>query len=608
MEAGKHNLKELFQKDLRYIIPEFQRPYVWNQERQWDPLWEDVRNLCEEICEISHDHGGDIAAAEAKVGSHFMGAIVLQQIPTSVSEVEQRAVIDGQQRMLTLQLLLDAAEDVIRKRGYAKEAVRLSKLVLNDPELTDGDEKFKLWPANVDREAFRIAMMNDGDTVGHTDVDQSSLVVQGHQYFGLQIDEWLSQESKHDEDQKVQALLTALMGLIELVVIDVKTGDDAFVIFETLNARGTPLLASDLIKNFVLQTADKQGNSKIDIYKEYWKSFEDKWWRKEIVQGRIKRPRVDVFLNYWLVLRKKDEVQSHDVFPLFKQHVKDNAKTIFEIGEDVQRYGTIYRNMSKVDPATRTGLFMHRWNTMQALVFTPVLMLLLEAKEQDLPTDRFHNCLQIIESFLVRRMICRLTTKDYNRLVFEILTVLSEDPGSADILLIEFLSSQEADSRFWPNDQYVLSEISTLPLYRLLSKGRLRLVLEGIENHLRSDKAETDIFVRSILQIEHILPQKWTEHWPLPAANEPDYMRQFEERERYKHTIGNLTLVSGKLNASVSNGPWSTKRVALNDHSVLFLNKHILQTTSPDLFAEKHILERSQELGKMICKIWPHSG
>ena len=246
MEAGIHTVKELFQRDIRYIIPTFQRPYVWKQELQWEPLWDDVRNIAERYADELEKAGDHPAKAEQAAGTHFLGAIVLQQIPAPIAEIDRRDVIDGQQRMATLQILLDAAQEVIEKEGHKKEALRLRKLVLNDEDFAEGDERFKLWPTSGDRDAFRAAMTNDQDTQGF----ESSLVVQAHEFFSLQIGEWLHAVDVDKRAQRAHALHTALIGLVELVVIDLKIGDDAYVIFETLNARGTPLLASDLVKNF----------------------------------------------------------------------------------------------------------------------------------------------------------------------------------------------------------------------------------------------------------------------------------------------------------------------------------------------------------------------
>ena len=122
MDANKHTIKQLFQKDVRYVIPAFQRPYVWTQERQWEPLWDDVRIVAERFAEALDEEVGREALAEQKTGTHFLGAIVLQQMPTPTVEIERRDVIDGQQRMMTLQLLLDAAQEVLEVDGHEKEA------------------------------------------------------------------------------------------------------------------------------------------------------------------------------------------------------------------------------------------------------------------------------------------------------------------------------------------------------------------------------------------------------------------------------------------------------------------------------------------------------
>lgn len=98
MDANTKSVKSLFNGPISYRIPPFQRPYCWNLERQWEPLWEDIKRLAER-------HGSDDA-----VTPHFMGAIVLQPLSSSTGEVTKRFVIDGQQRLVTIQLLLKAAE------------------------------------------------------------------------------------------------------------------------------------------------------------------------------------------------------------------------------------------------------------------------------------------------------------------------------------------------------------------------------------------------------------------------------------------------------------------------------------------------------------------
>ena len=97
--------KVLFQKEVRYTIPPFQRPYVWSQDDQWEPLWEDVRNAAEDYLEKLERSGYDEVEAERKTNPHFMGAVVLKQVPTRARDTSQRKVIDGHQKVTTLQLL-----------------------------------------------------------------------------------------------------------------------------------------------------------------------------------------------------------------------------------------------------------------------------------------------------------------------------------------------------------------------------------------------------------------------------------------------------------------------------------------------------------------------
>lgn len=108
---------------------------------------------------------------------------------------------------------------------------------------------------------------------------------------------------------------TTLFALLQLVVIDLSAEDDAAVIVETLNARGTPLLASDLVKNYVLRAARTADLDADALHARHWARLENGWWRAKVRQGRLRRPRLDTFLGHWLVLRTASEVQSHEVFP-----------------------------------------------------------------------------------------------------------------------------------------------------------------------------------------------------------------------------------------------------------------------------------------------------
>lgn len=597
MQADTLTLKALFQKEVRYVIPTFQRPYVWTQEGQWEGLWEDLRNAAEWYLEELERANGNNALAEEQAKKHFMGAVVLQQMPTPTADIDVRTVIDGQQRLTTIQLLLDAAQEVMEEREL-READRLERLVLNN--FAVGDERFKLWPANLDQDGFRACMTN-GVPVPETLAD--SLIVQAHDYFRLQIKEWLNAAATPEEEQsRSHGLETALFGLLVLVVIDLQTADDPFVIFETLNARGTPLLASDLVKNYVLQRASSLGLPADELYASEWKPLEERWWRTEVRQGRLYRPRIDVFLNYWLMMRMAAEVQTNEVFPTFKEYAERNGSEIDDIARDLHAVGDVYRAFDDFDPWSVTGTFFYRWRTIDAGVTTPLLLWLFSHEE--LEDARLELSLLTLESFLVRRMICRMTTKNYNELFLELLSRL-ETAGSsaADEVIVGYLAEQAADARVWPSDRDFETALIEFPLFRLLTRPRLRIILEALEDATRTALAEEQHAPRSTLTIEHVLPQRWHAHWPLPYSEND--LELAATRDRVLHTLGNLTLVNGKLNPTLSNGAWPAKQQLLSAHTVLHLNKELLDEWGRVTWDETAIRERGLVLAERAKKLWP---
>lgn len=601
MQAEPLTVKKLFQKDVRYVIPPFQRPYVWTQEEQWEPLWTDVRSAAERYLDALSETGGDRPKAERGTGTHFLGALVLQQELTASAEIETRTVIDGQQRITTLQILVDAAQEALEELGDRPEAGRLSRLVLN--AFADGDDMFKVWPTTTDQAAFRAAMTNGAATDSHAE----SLIVQAHEFFRLQVRDWLDEPYEGtDRDTRVHALETALLGLLELVVIDLGSGDNAYLIFETLNARGTPLLASDLIKNFLLRAASDQGLDSGALHQESWKALEAQWWRDEIRQGRLSRPRLDVFLNYWLVMRLAEEVPSHTLFLRFQDYATDAATgDALAVARDIRHVADRFNALEHIDEWSREGVFLHRWRTMDAGVTTPVVLWLYSQPSGALDPDERMLCLWAIESYLVRRMACRMTSKDYNRLFLDLLVALRDAAtGSVVPTLVSALSASDAESRLWPSDIRLAHAFAELPLYRLLTRGRLRILLEGIEEALRGPKAEETRVPRGKLTIEHVMPQKWEANWPL-NEDVADFDEAVHVRERAIHTLGNLTLVNHKLNPSMSNAKWGTKAVALAEHSVLRLNQGLLSTYRDAPFAEPQIAERAKALAEIAADIWP---
>jgi hypothetical protein len=244
METQVRTPQMVFMQPQRLIVPLFQRPYVWNQETQWEPLWEDVSRIAERI----------FSKPEERHQPHFLGAVVLQQMPNQSGLMQQRTIIDGQQRLTTLQLLLDALAAELAAVSAGSSAARIEPLVVNaEPFCTKPEDRFKVWPTNRDRPAFN-EVMGAKPPVNHAAlVYRREKMAQAHQYFSEQAREWLREKGADNEQARATAIERTARELLQIVVIDLAADENAQEIFETLNARGAQLTAADLIKNFIFQ-------------------------------------------------------------------------------------------------------------------------------------------------------------------------------------------------------------------------------------------------------------------------------------------------------------------------------------------------------------------
>jgi hypothetical protein len=605
MKAETWNPAEIFGHHVRYVVPLFQRPYVWNRDEQWEPLWSDVRTVAERILDTPVGYGVE------PVPPHFLGAVVVDQPLVLAGYIRTSHVVDGQQRLTTLQLLLDAAQLVTEQYGADIDAKALRVLVLNEPSIAaNDDEIFKVWPTDRDQDAFRAAMTNDAPVPKDL---ATSAIAQCHRYFVNAISDWA--EVVGDPDKaitKLNALTQALRTHLRLVVIHLEPGDNAQVIFETLNHRGTPLLAADLIKNLLFQVAQAQEIELNSLYQRRWRELDSDYWRQRIARGRQYVPRIDIFVNYWLVMRLLREVQSDRIFAEFRDHVMRERPDVEELMVGLRSDAQIYATMDSLSPASAAGRFYYRViRAMDTAVVTPFFLWILRWPAESLPPAQRDKALRVMESWLVRRALCRLTSKDINRLMLDLLIKLnSAGPAAAGDVTEAFLLEQNADSRFWPSDDMVREALFQAPIYKALLRARVRMVLEALEDQLRSKMSE-DVGCPRNLTVEHVMPQAWREHW---AGDDPDDMAA-ARRDRLVHTLGNLTLVTSKLNPSMSNKPWTGadasarglgnagKWDALLEHSTLKLNAELVKINR-ETWTDQTIRDRTSNLIELILGIW----
>lgn len=584
--------KEIFSPNRRLLVPLFQRPYVWSQEDQWEPLWTDMVSVA------ARQFRGDM------VKPHFLGAMVLEAIETDTGdELDMRLVIDGQQRMTTLQIALEALCDLCGELKQDKHHKLLLKVTRNDAEAcNEEDERFKLWPTTVDQEHFRRVMTCRSPAelkaaYGRSleDIEIGHALGDCYLYFHQAMMEWL-RPSDDGFDKRVEALSLTMRDKLRLVVIDLKEEDDAQVIFETLNARGTPLLPADLVKNFLFHRARLEKQNIDALYQKYWKPFDenDSYWRKEFGRGHTARARIDWFLQNYLSARKQDEVSTGHLYTAFRDFSLKQG-TAAERLADLHRYAQVYRSFDEQPEGSREAVFFERVRAMDILSAYPCVLELFAAHSNR--KTEVLKVLEDIESFLVRRMVCGLNTRGYNRLFVD---VLKQIPGDSQVAarVRGFLKAFSADSNRWPDDEEFRKAWVKKPIYDMLVQARVRMLLEALEQRLRGEKTEAITFQRK-LQIEHLLPREWKQHWPLPDGISGEEAK--ERRDHLLHTIGNLTLLNERLNPSVSNSGWDSKRRAILEHSALNLNRTLGETWS-----EETIRQRSENLFKTATAIWPH--
>lgn len=597
MKTDVITFNDLFYQNVQYQVPNFQREYVWTLEDQWEGLWEDIQDTAEEYLRNLNTVGSE-AGAQQRTRRHFMGAVVIQQTLGTIAGTKKCLIIDGQQRLTTVQLLLRAALDVVTVVARDNDAANLEQLVVNQ-RATDED-RLKLRPADRDIYAFRSVM-----EPRPPQVHGNSQVFAAYVYFKERVYRWLSEGDMWSLSLKIHALETSLLGLFELVTIDLTPDDDPNIIFEVLNARGTPLSPSDLIKNHMLHAASKEGTDG-EVHDEYWSYFQDDWWRTEVRQGALVRTQLDIFLNYWLASVIAEEIKSHRVYPKFAEYVKvereSNSFAIRSIAREIKRCGKIYREWDQQEPASTLGRFFYRGSKCGLGGMSPLILWLFSQPRETLPRDELLHIIANVESFLVRRALCRVITAGLNRLSITLLRQVRETSGSEiGARLTDALASGRGAAR-WPSDDEVEQALLGQPLYGRVGVPKIRMILAALEQTRREDDPYTQALDLEAdkLTIEHILPRSWREVWTLPDTED----REIREvrRDRLVDTLGNLTLLTGKLNSHISNGLWKDKRAKLKEHPGLYLNQDLTELES---WSDDAIEDRGRRLLEDIQQIWP---
>jgi hypothetical protein len=610
MEAKTWALGEILKPERRYIVPTFQRSYEWTEEKQWRLLFADLlatadrlfqRRLFARMTESQPD--------EASVSPHFLGAIVCDSLPYPAGGVALRAVIDGQQRLTTLQLLLRGLLDVVQEEDTGGElkgkAKSLSKMISNDEDSgASPEDVYKLWPRRDDRVLWPAAMSDKVPAYGKSD----HLYMQARRYFADAARASLSEIAGDERIDRLRALVDAADTLFKLVVIDLEKNDDAQVIFEVLNGRQTPLSASDLVKNLIFLRAEFAKAEHLDeMYDRYWSGFDDAWWTKKVGTGHAARGQRDVLLSVWLTATTATDVSVGNLYGEVRAYLdREKPKTEELLGAlkaFAEAYQEVYAERHVDDETLRRayGNLIKLGN----LTSIPLLTWLRTLPEEFLGPVEHREAVQAVESFTVRRMIAGSGwgTRNYGQIFVKVMAdAKSAAKGGVRDTIVEALRVAG-----WPSDDELRTAMLGNNFYGQNQK-RQRLVLGAIDSRLRADdpKQAPAAVDYSTLQIEHVLPDKWEKHWPFgEALDEIDLIKAKDARNLAKNRIGNLTLVTQHFNGSVSNLGWDAKQPEFAKQSSIILN---LAIAAVPRWGEQSIEERGSAFAAVAAKVWPSAG
>ena len=621
MKSDTVTVQEVFQDRRQYRVPFYQRPYVWSEEEQWKPLWDDIVEKAESRLENAET-----------VAPHFLGAIVLEPQPRDgLRGVESFHVIDGQQRLTTLQYFLAALTIAVRDKKVDAILPILEGCIWNSntdtmkqPEV----EVFKLWPTFRDRASFDAALKSESlealkarFPASFTQAGALRKIGVDHPpsleaiwYFRAEIEKWVA--GREDVLTLLEKLAEAALQYLKFVSIVLEPQDDAQVIFETLNGRGAELHATDLIRNFIFMRADRDGADAGLLYSSLWCQFEDPFWAQPQRRGRLKRPRLEWFMQSTLQAELGEETDVGRLYEGYKRFAQPTPAQ--RQLEKLSVYGEKYRQFilgSDDHPVGKFGRQIAAWDA------SPVHPLALAVACSNLPADIQEKIFDDLVSYVVRRAICGLSNKSYNKVFLQLLKRIREGNLTRE-RVHSALSSLKGDTSRWPTDREFMSAWLNEPIVgRLGEVARVRSVLATLELGLRSSKSEEKTLSdMSDLDVDHILPERWFEHWPIdgvPVAKEEldkaglglwsldeessPRQQKILRRQKLKHTIGNLTLLHYGVNRSLQHCAFDKKRDALFKVSNLQLNRPLMIAADWD---EEAIEARGRDLFEVAVKAW----
>lgn len=583
-ETKQKQISEVFSndRDLIYEIPKYQRKYTWGIN-EWELLFNDV---------IDNDNG------------YFLGSTIFVAKPGSIYDAIVSEVIDGQQRMTTLSILLtvlyakiaehrnELDEDefinlnIIKKQlAYKKDGKYYPKLRL---QIQDNNQ------ADFNSLLYRHGIIDEGTTPLNAG---NRRIYKAYKHFEKLVDGFLSSDYAESNGLKSDTEVKTLFNLVKrfnsavLVVIEVDTHKDAYMLFESLNNRGVPLTAIDLIKNLIISVSEKDNKSN-ECY-EIWREIQNNLQEEYVVQERFFRQYYNAFreeLNEPFILP-----ESTKKYPLAYLATKTTLMDIYEklIKKDYQKYlNDIYLASKKyaiiINNSEEEPIYSTELKDLERIQGAPgyLLLLYLELNKEQLniSDSLMKDIIVLLIKFFARRNLTDTpNTRDLTKIFMDIISdIKSNREYIYEIIKNKLISVSASDELFATKLKGPIYDDNDMAT---------RFILCYMESKHQTKEIYTDLWSRDksnkyIWTIEHIFPegQNIPQGWIDMIANGNKELA-YEYLNNYVHTIGNLTITG--YNSTLSNLDFDKKKNRKNSEGKdvgykngLYLNEDVVTAES----------------------------
>lgn len=552
----------------QYVIPAYQRNYTWTANREVKQFIDDLK-----------------AVLRGEYTKHFIGIMIY--LEKSINPfTNERSIIDGQQRMTTVFLMLYAIKSILEDRGLKDEAEQLEGTFLIN--IANKAIRFKLKPLVADDEVYQKIVNHELDSL--TDEDKKSNIYKNFTYIKSELIE-LS-----NRFPLMEQILPAI-NLMYIVCVPITNDDYPQKIFESINATGAKLTASDLIRNFILMPieSDKQD----EYYNKYWKKLED------LISSESKK--LEAFFRFFCIAKTTARVNKSGVYESFVKWYKENLSSygVEAIFQEIVNYATYYNriyiadiNQLPKEMQKPVAEFRYILSDMPAPVLMELYAISNRTDEKGnnlISTAQLGEVITLLNIYLMRRALCGLDTSDISNYFPTFLKDVIESCNGdytrlIDVVKLNLVNRNKGNSMELPDNKKLRDIISQSNMYNL--RLWLNIFFRKLEMH--DNPAPIDF---SKLNIEHLMPQTPTMDWyGALQTNKEEYERNFNR-------LGNLTLATRTDNSKMGNKVWEYKNQILASTAHLKMNIEILKKEHWDLQA---VEERTNYLIDKITELYPY--